>query len=315
MRDINIPQTLIIDPETGFEELAQTMQKLGWQRSGRIHVAPLILREPENASWTWQGSKPFAIYTYNPIAHLRVLDIATLPPVFRRPLYDKLPVLSEQQISHLFFSDNAKKRLLGLWAAQETERIDLIIQSERLMNDPDEVVSEQARAVTQKLQRINEARTQTLVNLQILIQAAPELIKRLDDSNFVATLKPSRADCEKLFDKHLADIVCKTVDDYYSDNIKLNTIAADAEIKVNASPAGLFRWANELSNKFPGAYRDIAGWMNPSQIWLTWTITSGTTVRYDGLTWVDSHWVWLPKIYRVLAPYCLNGCVNQAFKH
>ena len=110
-----------------------------------------------------------------------------------------------------------------------------------------------------------------------------------------------------------------TLDDYYQhyyqQKPQLHRLSDDARIKVTAVPAGLLRWSNEQSDKFPGAYRDISGWMNPACIWMTWTIKDGSSMRYDGLAWVEDHWVWLPKIYRILGPLCLSGRLNQNQMH
>ncbi len=317
MRDSRLPQTLLVAPDVPFTSIKKAFQELGWQQSNLSQTAPLIEGEPETATWTWQGEKPFVIYSYNPVAQLRVLDVATLPPVFRKALCDAVPTLSDKEVDHLFFSDDIKERLLGLWAAQETERIDLITQAERLQSDSDSIIAKQAKAVTKKLRSISEARLQTFASLQMLVQAAPELIRQLDNAEFVASLQPSLSDCKKLFDEHIAQAAFDAMQSLYHPGMRLNTIDPAADIKVTATPAGLLRWSNELSDKFPGAFRDLAGWMNPSSLWLTWTITDpeGSTVRYDGLSWLDNHWVWLPKVYRDLVPLCLSGRISQSKVH
>ncbi len=309
MRDSRLPQTLILDPETRFETLARTMAQLGWQRTAGGTSESLLPGEPEAASWSWEGHKPFVIYSYNPVVHLRVLDVATLPPVFRRPLADTLPLLTEAQIEQRLFAPEPRGRLLGLWAARETERLDLIQQADRLTTDSYETVAEQAREVAARLRRIHEARLETRAQLQLLTNAAPDLIRRLDDPDFVAGLQPSRSDCEQLFDATLAEAAYSAAAQYYRSGLQLHPIDPRAEIQVWAAPAGLLRWSNEISDKFSGGYRDIAGWMASKRIWLCWRIIDpgGSRVQYDGLAWLGERWVWLPKIHRDLAPLCLSG--------
>jgi hypothetical protein len=309
MRDQRLPQTLILDPDTGFDTIERTLSILGWERKTGASADSLLPGEPEVASWTWQGHKPYVIYTYNPVVHLRVLDVANLPPVFRRALCDLLPWLNEEAVDHLFFDQDPRRRLLGLWAARETERTDLAGQAERLTYDPDSTVAEEARTVAAKLKRIGEARLETLAQLQILCQAAPELIRKLDHPDVVASLKPSLEDCELLFDRQVAQAAHQAAAEAHEDNLCLSPIEPNVVIDVTASPAGLLRWSNEISDKFPGGYRDIAGWMAPKNIWLSWTMSDpgGSRVRYDGLAWLGDRWVWLPKVYRRLAPLCLSG--------
>ena len=83
---------------------------------------------------------------------------------------------------------------------------------------------------------------------------------------------------------------------------------------MTAAPAGLLRWANELSDRFPGGYREIAPWMNPQPIWLAWACKAadGGAVRYDGLAFLNDHWVWIPKAFRVVAPIVAKRLVRPA---
>ena len=315
MLDRRLDQTFIVDPAVPFARIAMALEGLGWKRQSMPRVdASLIAGEPEVARWSWQGAKPFIIYSFNPVARLRVLDVATLPPVFRRAVADALPLLTQKDVDHLFFDDEPRQRLLGLWAAQETERVDLALQSERLASDPDPEVARQALPVARRLYRVGEARMETLAQLQLLVQAAPDLIRRLDDPVFVADLRPDPADCERLFDTSVAGAAHAAATSWYKPGFCLHRITPDAAIKVTAAPAGLLRWSNELSEKFPLGFRDIAGWMAPKSLWLTWTLQEpgGSTVRYDGLAWLGDRWVWLPKVYRALAPLCLGGGTTQA---
>ena len=318
MLDRRLGQTFIVEPEVPFAEIDSTLRAMGWQQQDRpLSPAPLITGEPEAASWSWQGQKPFIIYTFNPVARLRVLDVATLPPVFRKGVVNALPILKQRDVDHLFFADEPRNRLLGLWAAQETERIDLLLQAERLCRDGDREVAQQAEPVARRLKRISQARLETFAQLQILVRAAPDLIRRFDDPVFVAALKPSLDDCKLLFDERMAEAACVAAGQWYEPGFRLHRISRDAEITVTAAPAGLLRWSNELSEKFPGGYRDIAGWMSPKSLWLTWKIQEpkGSSVRYDGLAWLGDRWVWLPKIYRALAPLCFSGRAAQPQTH
>ena len=59
----------------------------------------------------------------------------------------------------------------------------------------------------------------------------------------------------------------------------------------------------ERAGNFRSGYRNIAGWMTPERMWLTWAARSATggSMRYDGLAWLGERWVWLPKPYRIVA--------------
>ena len=318
MLDYQLGQTLLIRPDTPFDGIAAALNRLGWQREdGRQDTAPLLEGEPEFATWSWRGHKPFVIYTFNPLVRMRVLDVATLPPVMRGAIASSLPLLDERGVEGLFDSDEVKERLLGLWAAQETERLDLIRDADRLTRDPEPALAGQAREVRDRLVRIDEARHQVLADLRLLTEAAPRLIARLSDPLFVRGLRPALADLQDLFDEDLTEVLDGAVTAMYAANPHAARLEPDTEIRVFAAPAGLLRWANPLSDRFPRGYRDIAGWMNPKRVWLSWTLStaSGGTVRYDGLSWLDGHWVWLPKVYRYLAPYLLEAGESAPRKH
>ncbi len=311
----SLDQILIVQPKCPFADIAKVLGQMGWQRDPQdMAISPLISGEPEVATWSWAGNKPYVVYTFNPVVKMRVLEVATLPPALRQALASQLPLLDKHAIAKLFESDDIRDRLLGLWAAQETERVDLIEPARLLTQDAEPILAEQAQEVCAKLERINQARTELLVNMKLLSEAAPTLIRRMQDRTFVQTLKPSRDDLARLFDPLLVDVAVRAIEQMYTDpKFCLQRMDDRTRLDVVASPAGLLRWPNMLSNKFPGGYRDIAGWMNPSCIWMCWKqidphAVSGTsdTMSYDGLVWLDDHWFWLPKIFRFLTPYLME---------
>jgi hypothetical protein len=264
--------------------------------------------EPEAASWWRNGRKPFVIYTFNPVATLRVLDVATVPPIMRAAIASQLPLLDAGKILGLFDSPDPHDRLRALWAARELEYIDFIPQADRLTGDPEPVVADQARETRDRLRKVNDARFEGLANLRVLTEAAPNLIRNLSDPAFAQTLRPTEDELVELFDENLKSILVGAVDALYGARLRMSKVEAGDKIEAFASTAGMLRSPNMLSGKFPLGYRDVAGWMNPRRIWLTWTITApgGASERYDGLAWLGSRWLWLPKVYRFVAPFLLQ---------
>ena len=306
---LNLDQVLIVNPKCSFTEIAQAMNQMGWQRDQFELAAPsLMANEPEVATWSWKGHKPFVIYSFNPVVKMRVLDVAGVPPVLREGIARQLPLLDHLAIEKLFESDDVRERLLGLWAAQETERVDLLESARKLTQDAEPILAEQARDVCARLERINQARKEVLVQMKIMEEATPALIRRLNDPTFIQSLKPDRNDLQHLFDGELVEVALQAIEKVYADPSLRIPLAANANINAVACPAGLLRWPNMLSDKFPGGYRDLAGWMVPNRIWVCWKLESpGATVSYDGLVWLDDHWCWLPKIFRFLVPYLMSG--------
>jgi hypothetical protein len=60
---------------------------------------------------------------------------------------------------------------------------------------------------------------------------------------------------------------------------------------------------NDLSRQFPQGYRAIAKWLQPGRVWVAWKYLkpgAQSGDAYNGLVWVDDHWAWFPKPFRVL---------------
>lgn len=306
-------QVLLLQTHADFTDIVQVMKRLGFTREDMSNeTRPFMQDEPEFASWSMNGIKPFVIYTFNPIVSLRVLDVATVPPMLRMAIAKELPLLDEQLISKYFESDDIKKRLLALWAAQETERVDLLGRVEILKQDSEQIISSQAEEISERLQTMNQSRENMLIQLKVLSETAPVFIQQMRSREFIESLKPTEDDLKKLFDENLIDACKHCVDTIYEQPLPLPNIGTETLIEAVACPAGLLRWSNMLSEKFPTGYRDIAGWMTPNRIWLTWTIGA---VRYDGLVYLDNKWIWLPKIFRFLTPYLISSANASLMRH
>ncbi|OZG70289.1 hypothetical protein BTA51_26575 [Hahella sp. CCB-MM4] len=303
MEDYAIGQSLLIKPDFTLQQIRETLQRLGWQSTGEAADSPLLKGEPEFASWTWHGRKPILIYSFNPVARLRVLDVATLPPTLRGHLVQHLPMLSETDVNDLLFDSLPRNRLLGLWALQETERLDLIPQTHRLAHDPDHQVAALAAQVGKRLESARDSRESLILSLVQLADVAVPLIEQLNNPVGTVHLKPTREELIKLFDPSLADAMIREVEQAYFRPPVADPGPDYTELKVTAANAGLLRWSNEFSDKFAQGYRNVSGWMQPQWIWLSWRWLNaqGGAVQYDGLVWVETRWVWLPKAYRMVS--------------
>lgn len=309
MNAYTLSQTLLLDPDLSFAQIAATLDELGWRRADAGPAAPpLVTGEPELATWTWGGAKPFCVYSFNPIARLRVLDLATVPPPLRAEIAERLPPLDSDELLRRLALAEPRERLLGLWGIQELELLDLTEVVAGLRVDPQPLVAEVAGEVLGRLEEVAASRLGALGSLRLVADAARALIQRLGDPTFTATLRPTAQDCEALFDPNAAALMGAALPEVY----RHPPMAAPGErypqLEITAATAGLLRWPNELADRFPLGYRDIAGWMDPSRVWLTWAwqtgpgVQPGGAVRYDGLAWLEGRWVWIPKPFRALAP-------------
>lgn len=297
-------QTLIVVPDIGFASITAALAACGLTRTEPSPAATLIVGEPELASWSHGGAKPFVTYTLNPVAMLRVLDVATAPPALRAQIASRLPLLSDNAVTTLLDAVAPRDALRGLWAARETGRIDLIAQVRRVADTRNGMVAEQAAEVCVALEATASARQATLVLLRQVEEAAEAVIARLQDPAFARGLQPDRAACASLFDAELVEAAAVGAQRLFGAGFVMTDGPTEGPIRLTAAPAGLLRWPNERSRDFPRGYRTLAGWMDASRVWLTWTV-DGT--RYDGLAWLDGRFVWLPKPYRILRPMSKPG--------
>jgi len=123
---------------------------------------------------------------------------------------------------------------------------------------------------------------------------------------YLQTLKPEDSDYEKVFTGEAVELARKAYTELWNKGFSVQyPTSIQSELCTYVAPAGLLGQENPLSRDFPQGYRAIAGWLNPHRVWVAWCYrnpTSTAGLNYDGLVYIDDHWVWLPKPYRVLAP-------------
>ncbi len=296
-------QTLILAPEVRPEAIAAAIEAVGLTREPEAQrTPPLVSGEPELAVWTHGGGKPVVVYTFNPVARLRVLDLATVPPAMRAGIAARLDWLDEPAVAALLGGPTPRDMLRGLWAARETGRLDLLAAVARLAAQAEPLVAQEAAQVRADLERLAEARLQALAGLRLLEAQAQPLLETLHRPGVARGLCPDATECAALFDAEVAATVAQGAQRLHAAGAAPAPPPAGARFLACAAGAGLLRWPNERSARFAQGYRRIAGWMAPERVWLTWTVqgSNGGQVRYDGLAWTGSRWVWLPKPYRLL---------------
>ena len=303
-----IPQTLILPAETSFAEVRKVLETLGFSESeSGIVSPPLVEGEPEIANWSWYGQLPVVQYSYNPVIGLRLLEVATVPPELRGEIAQALQPLPAEFVRDALRDKDERHRLYGARAALETERIDLIQEITALRDQTSGLVLDEIDDVLHRLGDLAESRLEMLTSARVIAESAMELIGALRDVDVLQTLLPSREDCAAVFHHSIADAAWEELAAREPPSHGLLAQPESAD-DITALPAGALRWQNELSEKFVRGYRMIAGWMEPSRIWLGWTGTEpdGGVREMDGLVFVNGHWAWMPKVFRIVEPLTLQ---------
>lgn len=139
--------------------------------------------------------------------------------------------------------------------------------------------------------------------------AAADVLRHFAEPGFpqaeaTAALKPRPEDYARVFRADLADAVRAAYEQAWAADPPVIDMAPDQTmVQVFACPAGLLGEENELSRAFPGGYRAAAPYLVPERVWLAWRYAVPGTAKgmaYNGLVWVEDHWAFFPKPYRVI---------------
>lgn len=308
MNPFAIPQTLIIPADTAFGRICDVLEGMGFTQedSGTV-TAPLIDGEPEIANWSWYGELPIVQYSFNPVVRLRLLEVATVPPEMRADIAQALSPMPSEAVRDALRADDERRRLFGIWAAMETERIDLIQAITALRAQVSGVILDEVDNALHRLGDLADARLEMLGTSRMVAESALELIHAMRDVEILREMLPTRADCAAAFHESIVDGVWQGFQARTPPERGITCQPETAE-DITAMPAGGLRWENELSRRFVLGYRHIAGWMEPSRIWLRWigTEPDGGVREMDGLVFVNERWVWMPKVFRVVEPLILQ---------
>jgi hypothetical protein len=126
-----------------------------------------------------------------------------------------------------------------------------------------------------------------------------------DAKGMTLALKPTSADYKTVF---VADAAAKAEAGY-------EKLWSDPKVVIAASPANtellfskattedLKKWTSEAEAEFPGGYKKVAEKFQPGLTVIRWKYAKPGEklgMAYDGLIYVNGHWAWFPKPWRVL---------------
>ncbi|WP_066341953.1 Imm49 family immunity protein [Azohydromonas lata] len=124
------------------------------------------------------------------------------------------------------------------------------------------------------------------------------------DGVLAASLRPRAGDYALAFAPAVADAARDAYEALWAEPPRVRLAVPGSRLVCHVAPAGLLGGANELSRSFPGGYRGVAALLDPHRVWVAWKLLppgQDAGMAYDGLVWLDDHWAWFPKPYRVLA--------------
>lgn len=303
LSDPDLGVTMIARPEIGFAAIDAALGALGFrQERMRASGQPLLDGEPNAALWTMGGGNPTVVYSFNPVARLRVLEVGTLPPPLRCDLREKLPILTAREMMADLRAPEDRQRLRALWGLVALEWVEARQAVAALARSAGGPVGEEAGRAAARLDQIDAARLRVLAGVRIVAAAVMPVIDRLADPKECAALFCRPADCARLFTADAAPGMARLLAEEPLEAPE-GVDAPPAGVEdVTACPAGLLRSHNPLSRHFPIGYRSAAGWLTPDLVWVAWRATArdGTHFGHDGLVFCDGRWLFFPRPFRLL---------------
>jgi len=296
---------LVLAPDRTFDALSKALSAASWLSLPQTSDS-IIPGEPEHALFE-RGSTHLA-YSFNPVCRLRLLEV---PLDLDHETIALLPVQSADDVKTWLMSADERTQLRGILAAAHLPHQELLAGVEQLTAHPRSSIAQAAQQSAEKirkaLQADDEARATAHAATQMLEGQLTPLIHALAadaDGSLTAQLRPHQDDYARAFVAEIADAARAAYEALWSNPPRVSSTPSGSKLKLSIAPAGMLVEDNELSRGFPGGYRSIAPLLDPHRVWVAWKLIppgKDAGMSYDGLVWLDDHWAWFPKPYRVLA--------------
>lgn len=299
----------VLDPELGYDALARTLAAAGW-RPVDVSRQPLVAGEPEFATFEHDRAGRLS-YSFNPVCRLRLVQGPSSQ-------LGRLPLVREADVLAWLDGPDERTLLRGILAARQMPAAALLARLELLRGHAHaslaKAAAEAAEAVRMALagQPAPEAgeaaaRGRAMQAIALLEHQLEPLLRALGqdrDGRLAAGLVPRPEDYALAFRPDAAAAARAAYAALWSSPPRPAAAPAGSRLEMHVAPAGMLADANELSRAFPGGYRAIAHLLDPHRVWVAWKLIppgQDAGMAYDGLVWLDDHWAWFPKPYRMLA--------------
>ncbi|MFZ4701381.1 MAG: hypothetical protein ACOYMG_15125 [Candidatus Methylumidiphilus sp.] len=153
----------------------------------------------------------------------------------------------------------------------------------------------------------SNSRDRALASIEILREQVTPLLRALShdrSGDILQAVRPRDEDYAKVFAASVSEFVKEAYTKIWEQSAgKPFPDSAQTQLVCHIAPAGMLTEDNELSLHFPGGYRAVARLLNPHRVWVRWKFCrpgESIGMAYDGMVWIDDHWAWFPKAYRVL---------------
>lgn len=135
------------------------------------------------------------------------------------------------------------------------------------------------------------------------LAVAPFLSTTKDRDELTKALRPRPGDAAKVFLAELGPAVEAAVDRLWESGVRIGPDSGQTEVSARVAFKQDFDEDAPHTREFAQAYKALADYIQPNRPWVSWTYhepgkEKGT--RYDGLVWIEDHWAFFPKPWRLL---------------
>jgi len=125
-----------------------------------------------------------------------------------------------------------------------------------------------------------------------------------DAAGMTKALQPTSADYKAVFTDDFAAKAEKGYEQLWSDPKSVITAdPANTELLISkATTDDIKAWTHDVEMDFPGGYQKVGQYLKPGLTVYRWKyVKPGETLgmAYDGLIFVNNHWAWFPKPWRI----------------
>jgi hypothetical protein len=298
----------VLDPACRFADLSRRCADAGWRLVDQA-AEPIVPDEPEYA--VFERAAERLVYTFNPVCLLRVLDCTAVAEPASLPA---IPVVTTATVLAWLAAPDERTVLRGILAAGQLGDPALAGPVAEHREHPRVAIADAAAIAAVSLAPAEpapeddelQAQAEALVAIDVLQQQLTPLLRAMGEDRtggVVATLRPGADDYARAFVPEAVDEARNAYEALWATPPRVVRPGRDTTLECHVAPAGMLAWDNPLSRSFPGGYAAIASLLQPQRVWVAWkSIERGRDagMAYDGLVWLEDHWVWFPKPYRVL---------------
>ncbi|HNQ03532.1 MAG TPA: hypothetical protein PKH69_02865 [Thiobacillaceae bacterium] len=300
----------VLDPNLTYATLRDRLEAAGW-RCVETSRRPIVAGEPEFALFE-AGEEARLTYSFNPVCRLRLLEGPATPSPAGG---DLVPRVTPEQVLDWLRDPDERTLLRGILAARWMpstvllERLDALRGHAQatLARAAAEAADSMRAALARQPAAEAAAHGQALDAIALLEHQLEPLLRALGqerDGRLAAALVPRPGDYALAFRPEAVETARKAYARLWSSPPRATAAASGCRLEIHIAPAGMLADDNELSWAFPGGYRAIAHLLDPHRVWVAWKLIppgQDAGMAYDGLVWLDDHWAWFPKPYRMLA--------------